>query len=280
MINSENQAIISILDGHYSQIRDIETKHNIMGREGDYRPRIEYYHDAIRAFSSNDNNPYSKYDRLAPERVAHDVAILRQICEKPLVTDRGDHHLSPHADVAYKMSGKAGVRPDRTVRIELAQKYKDYTVLFVALLADKIEENTIIRVEEADMLSQECQQMQEVLAKLEKGEISTEEVLQIATTLENDDLHNLITTLLSNKKLKGYKIKALISKLKEMTDVIEKEKRDVEEAGHNFATSQLAVYETSIDAVKRLVANGLNIAGKFMQNATDRGQGQGQGQNR
>ena len=59
---------------------------------------------------------------------------------------------------------------------------------------------------------------------------------------------------------------------------LNKEKKQVEQSHLSYATGQLAVYEESKDTVKRLASQGLNLAGKFLDNAMQAaGKGQGRG---
>jgi len=277
----EIQALISLMDTHYQQIRDMEVTHDIFGAEGDFRPRIEYYHDAVRALSSGEGDPYSKYDRLAPERIAYDVSILRQIQSKPLHAGRGTQHYSTSSELgAMGRDNAAPKRPPREIRADLSKLYKDYTVMFVAILAEKMDDNVQIRSEEADMLSTECNDMASMIAGVENGSVSVDEVLKAADMLEHDDLRNLLTAILSKGKPATREMKALIAKLKEMQGVMTEERDTIDKASMSFATSQLAVYEEARDTVKRFAAQGLNIAGKFVENAVSQSQGQGRGQGR
>lgn len=277
---SETQALISIMDSYFQRIRDMEVAHDIFGAEGDFRPRIEYFHDAVRALSSGECNAYSKYDRLAPERIAYDVSILRQIQDKPLHAGRGTQHYSTSSDVGTLGGGAAPSRPPREMRLELSKLYKDYTVMFVAILAAKMDDNVQIRTEEADMLAAECNDMAAMIAGVENGSVSVTEVLNAADMLEHDDLRNLLTAILGKGKPASHEMKALIAKLREMQGVMTEEKNAIDKASMNFSTSQLAVYEEARDTVKRFAAQGLNLAGKFVENAVSHSQGQGRGQGR
>jgi hypothetical protein len=274
--SSELQALISLMDRHYQEIRALEAAHDIFGAEGDFRPRIEYYHDAVRALSSGENNPYSKYDRLAPERIAYDVSLLRQIQDKPLHAGRGSQHYSTSAEVSVGQ-GVGASRPPREIRVELSKLYKDYTVMFVALLAEKMDDTVQIRTEESEVLAGECADMAGMIAALEQGTASVQEVLHAADRLEHDDLRMLLTQLLSNGKPESKQLKALIAKLKEMQGKMQEDGKAVSQASLNFATAQLAVYEEARETVKRFAAQGLNLAGKFVENAVSQSQGRGSG---
>jgi hypothetical protein len=276
---SEIQALVSLMDGHYQKIRSIETLWGIMGVEGDFRPRIEYYHDAIRMLMSGEDDPTSKFDRLAPERLAYDVAMLRQIIAKPASAGRGKQNYSA-ADTLVPL-GQAGGgvdhEPDRKQRQELSQFYKDYTVLFVAILAPKVEDNAQIRSEETENVLNDCASLKQALEQVATGSASMEEMVDVVQDLEHDELRKAMKTLLARGQLSKEDIAKAITKLSETRDKVVMEKKTLDQASMNFSMGQLAIYEEAKDTVKRLANQGLNIAGKFVDSTLARGQGGGRG---
>lgn len=269
-------ALISLMDRQYQEIRAIETDWQILGQQGDYRPRIEYYHDAVRALTAG-VELHSKESRLSVERLAYDAAMLRHIQGKPLTAGRADHHQSPHMDVALGGGSSSSGQPDRELRQRLAQLYKDYTVIFVAIFAEKADRNADNRTEEINALVEDCHTVQELLNKLARGEVTPEQVLHAVQHLENDKLRTALTQLLHNKKPKSQEIANGIATLKQATQAMDKEIKAIDQAAMSFSTTQLAVYEDAKDTVKRMANAGLNIAGKFVENAiaqaSDRGRG-------
>lgn len=276
---SEIQALVSIMDGQYQQIRAIESLWGIMGMEGDFRPRIEYYHDAIRVLMSGEDDPTSKFDRLAPERLAYDVAMLRQIIAKPATAGRGKQHYSAGAAIVPLGQGGASFEdgPDRKQRQELSHFYKDYTVLFVALLAPKVDDNTQIRSEESENVLSDCAALKQALEQLATGAKSMQDMVEVVQDLEHDALRKAMKTLLARGQLSKEEIAKAVNKLSETRDKVVQEKKTLDQASLNFSTGQLAVYEDAKDTVKRLANQGLNIVGKFVENAMSRGQGTGRG---
>lgn len=277
--HSETQALVNLMDGQYQKIRAIEASWSIMGMEGDFRPRIEYYHDAVRALMSGEDNPSSKFDRLAPERLAYDVAMLRQIIAKPASAGRGKQHYSAQdALVPYghpSHSADAGI--DRKLRQELSHYYKDYTVLFVALLAPKVEDNTQIRSEENENILSDCSALKQTLEQFAVGSSSLEKVADTIDNLEHDALRIAMKNALLKHRPTKSDIAQAITKVNELRDKTTQENKVLQQASFNFSAGQLAVYEESKDTVKRLAANGLNIAGKFVENAVNRQQTIGTG---
>lgn len=275
-LNEKDRALLGLMDRQYQEIRAIETDWQIMGLDGDFRPRIEHYHDAVRALSSG-AELYSKDSRLSVERLAYDVSMLRHIQAKPFTYGRSDQHFSPHGELQVNTGGKADSGPDRETRQQLAQLYKDYTVLFVAVFAEKADMNASNRTDEINSLVEDCHTLQDLMQKLARGEVSVAEVMAAAQHIENDQLRRNMLHLLSQKKPREQDISSGLTSLKNAMSAMDKEIKAIDQAGMNFATAQLAVYEDAKDTVKRLVSSGLNVAGKFVENAMAQSSGKGRG---
>lgn len=276
VLSEQDRALLGLMDRQYQEIRGIEADWQIMGQEGDFRPRIEYYHDAARALSSG-MELFSKDSRLSVERLAYDVSMLRHIQAKPLTYGRSDQHFSPHAELQVSGGGRADSGMDRETRQRLGQLYKDYTVLFVAVFAEKAEKNADARTEEINTLVEDCHTLQDLMEKLARGEVSVAEVMSAAQHIENDQLRRNLLTMLSQKKPQAKDISNGLNSLKNAMSTMDKEIKAIDQAGMNFATAQLAVYEDAKDTVKRLVSSGLNVAGKFVENAMAQTSGKGRG---
>ncbi len=273
----EQATLIQLLDRIYEQIRGIEAAYLIFGQEGDYRPRIEYYHDAIRALMSGEDRGLTKNSRLSAERLAYDVAMLRHIQAKPMTAGRGQQHFSASTAVARPGETSAPPEPDREERALLKQRYKDYTVLFVALLAEKADRNAQTRIEEANVVVSDCAMLKNLLDKLRKGQIGLAEVQAAVEHLEHDELRKALRALLSMGRLKPEEIGQASGKVQEAGKAADDEIKRIDQAMMHFATAQLAVYEEAKDTVKSLASQGMNIAGKFVENAMRQAQGQGRG---
>ncbi|MFO1242901.1 MAG: hypothetical protein U1E36_06845 [Rickettsiales bacterium] len=266
-ISQQHQSLIELMSRQYAEIRSLETEYGIFGQEGDFRPRIEYYHDAVRAFTSQSDDGLTKQSRLSVERLAYDVAMLRHIQAKPLHAGRGQQHFSVGTGVAAR--GKDGNYPDpgREIRGELQQLYKDYTVLFVALLSEKADRNTQSRLDEMSTAVSDLATLQELLSKLAKGEADMGAVLAAIEQLEMDDLRRAMKSLVAQGKMSAAAMASVKGKLSEATQGIAQEEKALDTAAHQFATGKLAVYEEARDTVKRLAASGMNVAGKFVEGA-------------
>jgi hypothetical protein len=69
----EQVAIVELMSGKYAQILTIETEWHIRLHEGDMRPRVEHFHDAVRALTSGSASIYEKNSRLSVEHLAYDI---------------------------------------------------------------------------------------------------------------------------------------------------------------------------------------------------------------
>ena len=274
---NEVDALINLMQSKYANIREIETEFQIMGRDGDYRPRIEYYHDAVRALGADYDDGLSKDSRLSIERLAYDAEMLRLITARPLHVGRGEQHFSTSdAIVMDEMQGSEH-RPDRKTKQALAKAYKDYTVYFIALLADKADMNSEARLEDMDMLVEDCHILENLLMQLAEGTADIADVISAANRVEHDGLRRHILTFLNKGRPNKGEITEASASVHNAREQFKAEQQAIDAAGMRFASSQLAVYEESKDVVKQLAGQGLNIAGKFTATAMQQEQGQGRG---
>ncbi len=274
---NEADALISLMQAKYAEIREIETEFQIMGRDGDYRPRIEYYHDAVRALGSEHDDGLTRDSRLSVERLAYDAEMLRLITARPLHVGRGEQHFS--TSDAVVMDGIEGSehRPNRKTKQDLSKAYKDYTVYFVALLADKADMNSEARLEDMDMLVEDCHILENLLMQLANGTADIADVISAANRVEHDGLRRHILAFLNKGRPNKGEINEATATVQNAREHFKNEQQAIDAAGMRFAGSQLAVYEESKDVVKQLAGQGLNVAGKFTATAMQQGQGQGRG---
>jgi len=211
----QKDALIPLINEAYEQIRVIEQEQGFGAGPSDFRPRIELFHDAIRAYTAG-HSPYESTGRLTLERLAWDIETLRALQANPLQQMAGAQKLSPHqAVVLHRPDAK---QDQRALRSELAQLYKTYTVFFVAILAETADMNHSSRMEEYDQEIEDLAQQGGIKAKQAMARIDA-----------------------AQKKLESLHL--------------------------TWLSGQLAMYEESKDVVQQLLRNGLNMAGKFLQDA-------------
>ncbi len=277
---SEQTALIGILNSHYDEIYAIEKQWGIRFKEGDMRPRIDYFHDAVRALTSGEADMYAKNSRLSVEYLAYDITQLRMIQGNPIGKIYKAKEPSSSTDIitAEDMLASRNRGPDKAVRRELAQLYKDYTVIFAALFSDIADGNFKARCEEVDAAVEDIALVENILAKLAEGRINAAQASQLCERIENDALRRRILNEIIHSEVRQAEAERIISELRSAEARLEEEKRTADKAHMTFLTSQLAVYEDAKETVKRLALQGLNIAGKFVENAMAKAQGHGRGQ--
>jgi hypothetical protein len=276
---NQSHAFLSLMQGKYSEIRDIEMRHQIFGHEGDYRPRIEYYHDAVRALASPADDGLTKDSRLSIERLAYDAEMLRLITARPLVVGRGEQHYSTSDALVVTADAGDGLHPDRRTKQQLSDAYRDYTVFFIAMMAESAEDNVKARKDENDVLIQDCHRLETMLTQLAAGGIDIATVIKAAMLIEHDGLRRKILALLNQGKPNRDELNSASNSVRDARNYFNAEQKTLDAAGMRFSTSQLMVYEASKDTIKQLSSQGLNVAGKFMKQSLD-GQGQGRGTTR
>lgn len=277
MSTDTKRALIPIMTQQYEQIAAIEAQWGIRFKEGDMRPRIEYFHDAVRALSSGTADLYAKNSRLSVEYLAYDLASLREVQAHPLgkIPRRQS---TPTGQELLVLNADGGSGPSRGVRAELKQLYKDYTVLFAALFAETADINFKSRSEEVDTSVSDLSKAQGVLKQVASGAINPTQARMLLDGIEMDGLREKMQQALSTKALQAAQASAMIAQLKGAEQKIMTEQKTLDKAHLSYVTGQLAVYQESKDTVKRLAAQGMNLAGKFVQNAMNNaGKGQGKG---
>ncbi len=237
----ERDALIGLMQSKYGEIREIETRFQIMGRDGDYRPRIEYYHDAVRALGSDHDDGLSKDSRLSVERLAYDVEMLRLITARPLIAGRGEQHYSTSDAVSADGMAGSELRPDRMTKQSLSASYKDYTVYFVALLAEKAGDNNQARLDEMDLLVEDCHTLETLLTSLANGTADIADVVRAANNIEHDGLRKHILGLLNKGRPNKGELTDATNTVRDARNHIKTEQQALDSAGMRFAGGQLAV---------------------------------------
>jgi hypothetical protein len=226
---AEQESIVSLLTRIYLDICDAETRFGLLVGEGDFRPRIEYFHDAIRAFTSEDPRALEEGGRLCVEMLAYDLGCLRYLQAMPLSPFKPHAtNLSPATDMIRldRQLAPTATRPNRVEKERIGELYQRYGVLFAALLKPFADRDYRDRV---DALNQEV------------GDIKA---------------------LLEERKDKG---EEAVRKLKERRKQKDREIAAVEKAHLDYAVAQLAIYEEAKDMVKKLAGQGMNLVGRFVE---------------
>jgi len=252
--------IIEIMNRLYLEIREVEERFGLQFGNGDFRPRIEYFHDAIRALTSNENDAHQPGGRLSVEFLAYDVRALRYLQTMPLASLHHDGQpRSPHQSVKKAPSSPpAHAKPDRDTKIRLGALYQQYGVLFSALFKPNADQNFR---ERTDALNELVSQLERV-AQLMESKALPRDVRDAAMHVDNNELRDLLLAALDTKG-KG-DLRPLV---KEASKRVDKGIASIDKAHLEYASAQLAMFEEGKDVVKQLAAKGMNLAGRFVESA-------------
>lgn len=269
---TEQDAVIALLTRIYTDLFAIETEYRLLAGEHDFRPRIEHFHDAVRAYSSQDAQQQQPGGRLSIECLAYDLSCLRFLQTMPLAS------FKPHG--ALYSPGMAPVpvgdrdlvmksgRPGRQTRERICELYQHYAVLFAALLKPLADRDYLDRVEE---LNQDVQDLHSLLAQLEamlSGRGAVEKVMAAVQHLEDEALrHELMQFMQAQKYRKKDNLATLMTFLKQHMAQKDKEITGIDAAHMNYVLAQLGIFEGSRDLLKKMASQGMNLVGKFVENA-------------
>ena len=281
MTQSPKDALVQLMHQHYETILPIEAEWQIRFAEGDMRPRIEHFHDAVRAYTSGSADLYEKNSRLSVEHLAYDLGCLRHIQDKPVGTMHAANaavDASGQAVVKHGQGPAAGKIPPARLRAELAAHYKNYTVFFAALFAEQADMNFKTRQEMMDNTIGDLGMIQEMMNQLAAGDLNAQEAMQESYHIEHDALRERVQQMLASGGTINLNDKQQVEGMLGSIEAgLQQEQATLDQAHTNYVTGQLMVYEQSKDTIKKLIASGLNLAGKFLENAMSAAQGQGRG---
>lgn len=254
----------------YSDIRDIEEEFQLLVGESDFRPRVEYFHDAVRAFTSQAPQP-GIGGRLSIELLAYDLSCLRYLHSMPLASFKPHGMiLSPSTDIVAVEPGLMvkRARPDRETRERLSELYQHYSVLFAALLKPLADRDYLDRIDDLNHDVRDLHGLVEKLQALGGGKASAEQVIAAIQHLEEDELrHELLHFMHEQKHAKKDNLAKLIIFLRQHMAKKDKEIAGIDAAHMNYVLAQLGIFENSKDMLKKMAAQGMNLVGKFVQNA-------------
>lgn len=276
---AEQAAIIELMHGKYSQILPIETEWGIRLHEGDWRPRVEHFHDAVRALTSGSGDMYVKNSRLSVENLAYDLGQLRQIQGKPVGLINRATEKSAGSALIKRGDATPGTpkMPPQAVRGQIVSLYRDYMVFFAALFAQVADMNFQARSDEIDSSTSDLDLIEQVIGQLVAGKIDATQAVNELMHVERDDLRERVQGMLAKKGLSAREKQEALALIGQIEKGLSEEKKRLDASHLSYATGQLAVYEEAKETIKRLQTQGLNLAGKFVENAMAQSAGKGKG---
>ncbi len=277
MSDQNKSALIELMHAKYMAILPVEAEWGIRLHEGDMRPRIEHFHDAVRALTSGSDSQYEKNSRLSVENLAYDLSQLRAIGDRPLgYINRANAKSTSSALVKMGEAGASPPRmPPQPVRAQLIREYADYTVFYAALFAEAADRNFQSRSDAVDGTVADVGLIEQVVKQLMAGKMTNAQATDELMHVERDDLRERLQAMLAKKNMSAKEKQEVLALIAQIEKGLDTEKKRLDQAHLSYATGQLAVYEESKETIKRMAAQGLNLAGKFVEQAVSRAQGQG-----
>ena len=259
---TEQEQLVQLLNKIYFDIVAIETTYQLTVGSDDFRPRVDYFHDAVRAYTAKD------FSRLAVELLTYDLQCLRYICDMPLAPFQPHAGvLSPHKDLLTKQPGALvakAARPDRETKERLVELYQYYAILFSALLKPAAESDVKDRT---DIYHQDIATIQALLAQME-ATASADKIIHTANHVEDEILRAQLQHFLqTGKHKKPEEVKKLTQSLKSASKKKKETITQVEDQHMRYGLAQLSIYENGRDVVKKMATQGMNLVGKFVENA-------------
>ena len=193
---------------------------------------------------------------------------------------------------ALDVSGKASVfLPDSYVSEKewqggvqtaerLSEAYARYAVLFVAAMADPVENNYKDLLDELEALIGDAAELQELVEFIETQQgMEAVDMEAFVQDVENPTLKEMLAALQITQQAERNKRVAeqMHDHLNQIINEADVQIEALEQQHLTFLSSQLSIYEQSKDMVKKLAAQGLNLAGKFVAAAQTAAQERGKG---
>lgn len=284
----KREALITIMNATYHELRAIEVAYGLCIGDTDYRPRIEYFHDAVRVLTQTPQAMYLPQTRLSVEHLAYDMRCLRYIQDRPLAklahdsTANKTHNppagvslmpLTPNA-LQDPVGASRPVPPD--IRGELAEHYRSYTVMYAALFAEAANINFKTRATENDTAVEDMARVEQMVSMLERGQCSVAEVEEVIQQLDNPKLRAELTAMLHTKAAKrSEKFATLHAMLQQQMNGVDMQTKAMDKAHMNFLSGQMLMYQQAKDLVRKLSAQGMVMAGQFLESSLLQGAGRG-----
>lgn len=272
----DQQALVNILLRYWEEISAIESEFALVVGKGDMRPRIDYFHDAIRAYTTLHKSKEMQ-KRLSVEQLSYDVRCLRYIASQPLASITHDaHNLSSSTLPAVIAPGlvEAAKRASRETKERLRELYEQYGVLFAALLKATAENDY---QERTDALNEDVEEINQLIHAVERG-ASTQELTTLIHHLTDESLKADLLILIPQMKGKSAgAMNGLIARLRANIQKNDKKIKGIDTAHHQYATAQLGIYESAKDMLKTMAGQGMNLVGQFVESAMKGTTGKGKG---
>lgn len=271
--SNPKDALVPLLSELYQRIYQAEAEIGLWAGEHDHRPRIERFHDAVRAYTSG-MSAYSSGGRLALEQLAWDISMLRTIQSNPLTPMPKSQRKSANTGLAVRKNNAVGNQGNPRAaaaahKQQLAMDYRNYAVMFAALLAETADINHQSRMDDMDAVVEELANLR---ASITGKSVNLHQLA--AEKIYDPQLLSEIQRLLPSGTIGTGEALAAINHLLRKTDA---DQDKLDKAHISWLSGQLAMYEQGKEVVQELMRQGMNLAGRFLQDTMGKGAGQGRG---
>ncbi|MDG1287231.1 MAG: hypothetical protein P8P30_06655 [Rickettsiales bacterium] len=267
--SNPKDALVPLLGELYGRIYHAEVEIGLWAGENDHRPRIERFHDAVRAYTNN-MSPYASGSRLAIEQLAWDISMLRSIQSHPLTPMPKSQRKSADTGLAVRKSNAVGSHGNARVaasahKKQLGDDYRHYAVLFTALLATTADLNHQSRMDDKDAVVEELANLRASITgkTVNLHALAAQKIYDPQVLLE-------IQSLLPKGTIGTGEALVAINRLLQKTD---SDQDKLDKAHITWLSGQLAMYEQGKEVVQELMRQGMNLAGRFLQDTMARDQG-------
>lgn len=278
--DDRRDALIALMHRAYEEIRAVETEARITVDDRDLRPRIEYFHDAVRALTEHPEAMYQPRTRLCLEWLTFDLNTLRFLQDKPLAKVNRGSVMGSSQQMATRTEKPLAELPPQA-RANLSAQYRTYTVFFAALFAEAVDKNFHTRVDSRNQDVEDFAQVEQMLQLLaqNKGNVQEAQVETLIQNLADSELRDRLMVMLHQASMKKReKLEAARQMLKLAMKNADAEIAALDKLHMTYLSGQMVLLQDSKDIVKRLSGQGLNLAGRFLEAAFQQvGQGQGRG---
>jgi signal transduction histidine kinase len=276
----KREALITLMHRACEEIREIEASCGLSVDNRDLRPRIEYFHDAVRALTEHPEAMYQPRTRLSVEWLTFDLNMLRHIQDKPTMR-LNRNHVMGNSQNALVQKTRVSERATPQQRGALSTHYRTYTVFFAALFAEAVDKNFQTRVDQMNQDVEDIAQVEHMIKMAEQGQanVPPEQVEEMIQNISSEEIRNKLMVMLHQASMKKReKLEAARQFLKNAMKGIDQEIALLDKTHMSYLSGQMVLLQESKDIVKKLSGQGLNLAGKFLENSIQNmGQGRGGG---
>ncbi|MCH2547331.1 MAG: hypothetical protein MK052_06965 [Alphaproteobacteria bacterium] len=286
--SGKREALTKVMNATYNALRSIEVSHGLRVGGSDFRPRIEYFHDAVRVLSHRPEDMYLPHTRLSVEHLAYDMSCLRYLQSKPLIMLEQE---APHAKTRNAPKALPRLEPPPgsveepveapkpvppAIKAEIIEHYRSYSVMYAALFAESADINFQTRQNENDAAVTQMAQVEQMLKMVEQGQMKLAQVEQAINQIENAQIRNNLLVMLNKRSMKKKdKTTHMAMLLQQQMQGMDHNTQSMDKAHMNFLSGQMMMFQDAKDLVRKLSGQGMSMAGQFLETALGQSAGRG-----